>query len=51
MADFEMESASDYYSDESDAELQEAFAKEKLKPGLNIEFSQQKQKTNDVVSK
>ncbi|XP_037955257.1 probable rRNA-processing protein EBP2 homolog [Teleopsis dalmanni] len=42
-------SDSEYYSDDnSDAELQEAFARGDLKPGLNIEFNQTTGKVNDI---
>ncbi|XP_043651787.1 probable rRNA-processing protein EBP2 homolog isoform X2 [Drosophila teissieri] len=51
MSDFEMEdSASGYDSgDNSDAELQAAFERGDLKPGLNLEFNGQRDKVNDVT--
>lgn len=45
----EAETDSEYYSDDnSDEELQEAFARGDLKPGLNIEFSSGKEKVNNI---
>ncbi|KAH8383711.1 hypothetical protein KR009_010178 [Drosophila setifemur] len=51
MSDFEMEdSASGYDSgDNSDAELQAAFERGDLKPGLNVEFNGQRERVNDVT--
>ncbi|XP_037732310.1 probable rRNA-processing protein EBP2 homolog [Drosophila subpulchrella] len=51
MSDFEMEdSASGYDSgDNSDAELQAAFERGDLKPGLNVEFNGQRDRVNDVT--
>lgn len=50
MTDFEMQdSDSEFYSeDESETELQEAFARGELKPGLNIEFQKGKDKINNI---
>ncbi|XP_067627623.1 probable rRNA-processing protein EBP2 homolog [Eurosta solidaginis] len=48
-ARIEVETDSENYSeDESDAELQEAFARGDLKPGLNIEFNAKNEKVNDI---
>uniref|UniRef100_A0A1B0FP16 Uncharacterized protein n=1 Tax=Glossina morsitans morsitans TaxID=37546 RepID=A0A1B0FP16_GLOMM len=50
MIDFEMEdSGSEYLSEmDSEAELQEAFSRGDLKPGLNIELQKPKEKVNNV---
>ncbi|XP_053945082.1 probable rRNA-processing protein EBP2 homolog [Anastrepha ludens] len=48
-AQLEAETDSEYYSDDkSDEELQEAFARGDLKPGLNIEFNAEKKKVNNI---
>uniref|UniRef100_A0A0A1WDX1 Probable rRNA-processing protein EBP2 homolog n=1 Tax=Zeugodacus cucurbitae TaxID=28588 RepID=A0A0A1WDX1_ZEUCU len=48
-ARLEAETDSESYSDDnSDEELQEAFARGELKPGLNIEFSAGKEKVNNI---
>ncbi|EDW82990.1 uncharacterized protein Dwil_GK22617 [Drosophila willistoni] len=51
MTDFEMEeSGSEYESeDNSDAELQAAFERGDLKPGLNVEYYGERQKVNDIA--
>ncbi|EDW59025.1 probable rRNA-processing protein EBP2 homolog [Drosophila virilis] len=51
MSDFELQdSGSEYDSDDnSDAELQAAFERGELKPGLNVEFSGQRDKVNDIT--
>lgn len=50
MTDFQMQaSESEYDTDNSDAELQEAFARGDLKPGLNIEYRTQQDDINDVA--
>jgi len=43
------ETDSEYYSENSDEELQDAFARGILKPGLNIEYESKKVKVNDVT--
>ncbi|KAI9584468.1 probable rRNA-processing protein EBP2 homolog [Glossina fuscipes] len=50
MIDFEMDdSDSEYLSEmDSETELQEAFVRGDLKPGLNIEFQKPKEKVNNV---
>ncbi|EDW39185.1 GL13543 [Drosophila persimilis] len=51
MSDFEMEeSGSEYDSDDnSDAELQAAFERGELKPGLNVEFNGTRGRVNDIT--
>ncbi|XP_022216040.1 probable rRNA-processing protein EBP2 homolog [Drosophila obscura] len=51
MSDFEMEeSGSEYDSDDnSDAELQAAFERGELKPGLNVEFNGKRDRVNDIT--
>ncbi|XP_075148017.1 putative rRNA-processing protein EBP2 homolog [Haematobia irritans] len=50
MTEFEMQDTdSEYYSeDESETELQEAFARGDLKPGLNVEYQKPKEKVNNI---
>ncbi|XP_017088793.2 probable rRNA-processing protein EBP2 homolog [Drosophila bipectinata] len=54
MSDFEMDASDDNASgydsgDNSDAELQAAFERGDLKPGLNVEFNGQRDRVNDVT--
>ncbi|XP_055849172.1 probable rRNA-processing protein EBP2 homolog [Episyrphus balteatus] len=49
MADFSMYSESEDDYNASDTEIQEAFARGDLKPGLNIEFNPQSEKKNDIL--
>ncbi|XP_062127191.1 probable rRNA-processing protein EBP2 homolog [Drosophila sulfurigaster albostrigata] len=51
MSDFELQdSGSEFDSDDnSDAELQAAFERGELKPGLNVEFGGQRVKINDIT--
>ncbi|BFF92358.1 probable rRNA-processing protein EBP2 homolog [Drosophila madeirensis] len=49
MSDFEMEESGSEYDDMSDAELQDAFERGELKPGLNVVFNEKRDRVNDTT--